>query len=77
VDLRELGAALVDLVLPCECGGCAAPPTVGAWCARCAQRLGAPSWVALPDGPAVLAAGRYAGPLRTALLGTRSAAAAI
>lgn len=68
VDLRELGAALVDLVLPAQCGGCAAPPTVGAWCARCAERLGEPLWVALPDGPAVLAAGRYAGPLRTALL---------
>ena len=68
MDLRELGAALVDLVLPAECGGCSAPPTVGAWCARCAERLGEPSWVALPDGPAVLAAGRYAGPLRTALL---------
>jgi predicted amidophosphoribosyltransferase len=68
VDLRELGAALVDLVLPAECGGCSAPPTVGAWCARCAERLGEPSRVALPDGPAVLAAGRYAGPLRTALL---------
>jgi predicted amidophosphoribosyltransferase len=68
VDLRELSGALVDLVLPAECGGCAASPTVGAWCARCAERLGEPSWVALPDGPAVLAAGRYAGPLRTALL---------
>ena len=63
-----MGAALVDLVLPAECGGCAAPPTVGAWCARCAERLGAPFWVAVPGGPAVLAAGRYAGPLRTALL---------
>ncbi len=68
VHLRELGTALVDLVLPAECGGCAAPPTVGAWCARCAERLGDPAWVALPGGPAVLAAGRYAGPLRTALL---------
>ncbi len=63
-----LGAALVDLVLPAECGGCAAPPSVGAWCARCAERLGDWAWVALPGGPAVLAAGRYAGPLRTALL---------
>lgn len=62
------GAALVDLVLPAECAGCAAPPTVGAWCARCGGRLGTPSWPSLPGGPAVLAAGRYTGPLRTALL---------
>jgi predicted amidophosphoribosyltransferase len=68
VDVRGLGAALVDLVLPAECGGCTAPPVVGAWCARCAARLGTPSWVTLPGGPDVLTAGRYTGPLRTALL---------
>jgi predicted amidophosphoribosyltransferase len=68
VDLRELGTALVDLVLPAQCGGCAAPPSVGPWCAQCAERLGNPAWVTLPDGPAVLTAGRYSGPLRTALL---------
>lgn len=63
-----MGAALVDLVLPAECGGCTAAPEVGAWCARCAARLGTRAWVALPGGPAVLTAGRYTGPLRTALL---------
>ena len=66
--IRLLGAALVDLVLPAECAGCTAPPSVGAWCARCAERLGAPAWIALSGGPLVLTAGRYTGPLRTALL---------
>ena len=68
VDVRGLAVALVDLVLPAECGGCTEPPTVGAWCAHCAERLGTPAWVMLPGGPAVLTAGRYTGPLRTALL---------
>ena len=68
VDVRGLAVALVDLVLPAECGGCTEPPAVGAWCAHCAERLGTPAWVALPGGPAVLTAGRYTGPLRTALL---------
>jgi predicted amidophosphoribosyltransferase len=68
VDVRGLAVALVDLVLPAECGGCTDPPNVGAWCTRCAERLGTPAWVALPGGPAVLTAGRYTGPLRTALL---------
>ena len=66
--IRLLGAALVELVLPAECAGCAAPPAVGAWCARCAERLGAQAWITLPGGPLVLTAGRYTGPLRTALL---------
>jgi predicted amidophosphoribosyltransferase len=68
VDIRGLGAALVDLVLPAECGGCAQPPSVDAWCEGCAARLGEPSWSALADGLSVLAAGRYTGPLRTTLL---------
>ena len=68
VDVRGLAVALVDLVLPAECGGCTEPPAVGAWCAHCAERLGTPAWVMLPGGPAVLTAGRYTGPLRTALL---------
>jgi len=68
VDVRGLGAALVDLVLPAECAGCSNTPAVGAWCARCVERLGSPAWVTLPRGPAVLTAGRYTGPLRTALL---------
>jgi predicted amidophosphoribosyltransferase len=68
VTIREWGAALVDLVLPVECAGCVAPPSVGAWCARCSGRLGEPSWPVVPGRPIVLAAGRYSGPLRTALL---------
>ena len=68
MDVRGLAVALVDLVLPAECGGCTEPPAVGAWCAHCAERLGTPAWVTLPGGPAVLTAGRYTGPLRTALL---------
>jgi len=68
VDVRGLAVALVDLVLPAECGGCTEPPAVGAWCAHCAERLGTPAWVVLPGGPAVLTAGRYTGPLRTAVL---------
>ena len=68
VDVRGLATALVDLVLPAECAGCTAPPEVGAWCALCVHRLGAPAWVVLPGGPVVLTAGRYTGPLRTALL---------
>ncbi|WP_316689124.1 ComF family protein [Pseudonocardia sp. H11422] len=64
----EFVAGLVDLLLPGGgCGGCgeSGPP----WCGDCATRLGAPLPVVLPGGPAVLAAGRYRGPLRTALLG--------
>ena len=68
VNIRGMGAALLDLVLPAECAGCAAPPSVGAWCARCVARLGGPSWPAAADGLTVLAVGRYSGPLRTALL---------
>jgi predicted amidophosphoribosyltransferase len=66
VGVRELGAALADLVLPGDCAGCGEPGPV--WCRACAPRLGGPSWPVLPGGPAVLAAGRYGGPLRTALL---------
>ena len=68
MDVRGLAVALVDLVLPAECGGCTEPPAVGAWCAHCAERLGTPAWIVLPGGPVVLTAGRYTGPLRTALL---------
>ena len=66
MGVRELGTALVDLVLPADCAGCgaAAPP----WCPDCRGRLWVPSTVRLPGGPDVLAAGRYTGPLRSALL---------
>jgi predicted amidophosphoribosyltransferase len=66
VGPRELGAALVDLVLPGECAGCGEPRPP--WCPSCRARLGAPSALWLPGGPEVLAAGRYTGPLRAALL---------
>ncbi len=66
MEVRELGAALVDLVLPADCAGCGAPEAP--WCPRCSLRLGAASWPSIPGGPQVHAAGRYTGPLRTALL---------
>jgi predicted amidophosphoribosyltransferase len=58
--------ALVDLVLPGDCAGCGAP--VHPWCGACAGELGPSARPHLPGGPAVLAVGRYSGPLRTALL---------
>ncbi|WP_296367519.1 ComF family protein [Pseudonocardia sp.] len=64
--VREMGAALVDLVLPADCAGCGAPEAP--WCGRCAGWLGPPSVPWLPGGPEVVAAGRYTGPLRSALL---------
>jgi predicted amidophosphoribosyltransferase len=59
-------AALVDLLLPGSCGGCGAPG-VG-WCAACAGRLGPLRRPVLPGGPPVVAAGRYRGVLRSAVL---------
>jgi predicted amidophosphoribosyltransferase len=68
--LRRLFAALTELVLPQTCGGCAAPGTP--WCRACAACLGPPAAGELPDGRRgplpVLAAGRYSGPLRAAVL---------
>ncbi len=58
--------ALLDLVLPAGCAGCGAP--AAPWCPSCAADLGRPRAVTLPGGPVVVAAGPYAGPLRTALL---------
>ncbi|MGQ0576165.1 MAG: ComF family protein [Pseudonocardia sp.] len=58
----ELVTALVELVMPAACGGCGAAGT--SWCARCHATLGG---VRILAGP-VAAAGRYAGPLRTAVL---------
>jgi predicted amidophosphoribosyltransferase len=66
VDVRGLGAALVDLVLPGDCAGCGAP--VYPWCPQCRGELGPPTRPCLPGGPGVLAVGRYTGPLRSALL---------
>jgi len=68
--LRRLLAALTELVLPQACGGCAAPGTP--WCRACAACLGPPAAAEIPDGRRgpipVLAAGRYSGPLRAAVL---------
>lgn len=74
-----LVAALVELVLPEACGGCGAGGTP--WCGGCAAMVGAPRWTVVGDagapagslrrgrgGVPVVAAGRYRGPLRTALL---------
>jgi predicted amidophosphoribosyltransferase len=66
VDVRELAAALVDLVLPTDCAGCGAAEHP--WCPGCTARFGRPSRPRLPGGPAVLAVGPYSGPLRAALL---------
>jgi predicted amidophosphoribosyltransferase len=66
VDVRGIGAALVDLVLPGDCAGCGVP--VHPWCPACRADLGPPTRPHLPDGPDVVAAGRYTGPLRSALL---------
>ncbi|OZM82092.1 ComF family protein [Pseudonocardia sp. MH-G8] len=66
VDVRGLGAALVDLVLPGECAGCGVDRRP--WCGACLAQVGPPTRPWLPGGPEVLAAGRYAGPLRAALL---------
>ncbi|GEL16939.1 ComF family protein [Pseudonocardia asaccharolytica] len=66
MELTELGAGLLDLLLPGGCGGCGrAGP---GWCAGCDAQLEASSALELPGGPNVLAVGRYRGPLRTALL---------
>ncbi|MBW0118847.1 ComF family protein [Pseudonocardia abyssalis] len=66
MDVRGLGAALADLVLPGGCAGCDAPAEL--WCPACAAATAAPRRVALTGLPPTLAAGPYAGPLRTALL---------
>ncbi|GAA1876067.1 hypothetical protein GCM10009836_66750 [Pseudonocardia ailaonensis] len=64
---RELAAALLDLVLPTSCGGCGLGG-IG-WCPECAARVDGPVTASVPGVGTVWAAGRYRGPLRTALLG--------
>jgi len=59
-------ANLVDLVLPADCAGCGAAQHP--WCDGCRGQLGPPTVADLPGGPTVLTAGRYTGPLRSALL---------
>ena len=61
--------ALLDLLLPVGCGGCAAPGST--WCPGCAQLLGAPVRIYPPSCPSslpVYVLGAYRGRLRTALL---------
>ncbi|GAA5150945.1 ComF family protein [Pseudonocardia eucalypti] len=65
---RALWRGLVELVLPLCCAGCGRHGA--AWCPDCAAGVGRPRFVGgLPALPPVVAAGRYAGPLRAALLG--------
>ncbi|MFR9806671.1 ComF family protein [Pseudonocardia sp. RS010] len=63
---RLLLDGLLDLLLPGSCGGCGAGGA--GWCPECSARLPGPHRVVLPGAPETLAAGRYRGPLRTALL---------
>lgn len=61
--------ALLDLLLPVDCGGCGAPGL--AWCPACSALLGAPVRVyplCCAAGPPVYALGAYRGRLRAALL---------
>jgi predicted amidophosphoribosyltransferase len=67
--LGEVLNPLLDLLLPVECAGCAAPGPL--LCPDCACLLGAPVRVYPPccrAGPPVYALGTYCGRLRTALL---------
>jgi predicted amidophosphoribosyltransferase len=63
---------VLDLVLPLECGGCAAPST--RWCEACAKELSmspdAPRVVTprIDPGVPVFALGRYAGARRRAIV---------
>ena len=68
-------AAVLDLALPLECGGCGLPGT--RWCAACAA-----VWRVAPDQPHVMAPridpgvpvfalGRYAGPRRAAIVAVK------
>lgn len=66
MGVRELAAALGDLVLPGDCAGCGAPPVP--WCPSCAAALGPSGRVRVDVGVPVTAAGRYTGPLREAVL---------
>ncbi|WP_324274228.1 ComF family protein [Blastococcus brunescens] len=68
--LRGVGAVLADLVLPRTCAGCGIPGAV--LCSPCARHLARPLPAAprrVPWGfPPTAAAGRYAGPVRPAVL---------
>ena len=70
-----LDSALLDLVLPLECGGCGAPST--RWCSMCATfwQVGTDEpHVVIPridPGVPVFALGRYAGPRRQAIVAVK------
>jgi predicted amidophosphoribosyltransferase len=69
-ELLGVGAALADLLLPRTCAGCGVPGAV--LCASCAAELTRPRTASprrFPWGfPPTVAAGAYAGPVRTAVL---------
>jgi predicted amidophosphoribosyltransferase len=64
--VRPITAALLDLLVPSECAGCRGPGPP--WCSGCARLLGPPFAVRAEGQPPVYALGRYAGPVRAALL---------
>ncbi len=64
---RTLLDALTDLLLPAACGGCGAPGD--GWCPACADTLDGPLVTRPARAGPVVAAGRYRGPLRRAVLG--------
>ncbi len=72
MPVSTLRDALLDVVLPLECGGCGAPQT--RWCAACAAALTVyvdePCVVTprIDPGVPVFALGRYAGPRRRAIV---------
>jgi len=71
--LLRLGSALLDLVVPLGCAGCARPSIGQAVCERCAVALGGPAREVrprpVPTGlPPVAAVGAYDGVLRELIL---------
>lgn len=70
--IPTLPKALLDLILPTECGGCAVPGTQ--WCARCAEELADDPVRLRPridPGVPVWALGRYSGPRRRAVIAAK------
>lgn len=60
--------ALLDLLLPRTCGGCGRGSPGGGWCPACAEESAGPLAVRVPGAGRVVAAARYRGPLRRAVL---------
>ena len=68
-DARAVVAALADLVVPLECGGCTRPGTP--WCDTCARRLtDVPRQLTprIDPGVPVWAMARYGGPMASAIV---------